>query len=483
MRVYLNMGVILMLLFAGCSNKSETAMNDQWTKVDSLLGRISTPVFPDKEFSINDFGAVADGVTMNTEAINNAITACNDAGGGMVIIPQGKYLTGSVHLKSNVNLHLNDNAVLLFSTNPKDYLPVVLTRWEGIDCYNYSPLIYAYDLENIAITGKGTLDGQATEDNWWSWKGRSEYGWEEGMHSQSEPNSRPRLKMYNENQTPVKERVFGDGYYLRPQLINIYKCRNILLEDITLTNSPFWIIHPLLSENLTVRGIKANSNGPNTDGCDPESCKDVLIEDCYFNTGDDCIAIKSGRNQDGRRWNVPSQNIIVQNCKMQNGHGGVVMGSEISGGVNHVFVRNCVMNSPMLDRAIRIKTNSYRGGIVEDIFVRDVEVGQVGEAALRINCSYENPETEGKFMPVVRNVYIDSMTVNKAEYAFYLEGIKGEDCVYNINVTNSVFENVKKENIVEYVNDFNIKNVTINDEQFTVEKLLENNKILNPAIR
>ena len=209
-----------------------------------------------------------------------------------------------------------------------DYLPLVYTRWEGIDCYNYCPLIYANGAENIAITGKGLLKGNASVDNWWKWKGKKEYGWKEGEPSQLDESARPLLDELNKNNVPADQRIMGEGHYLRPQFINLVNCKNILLSDFTMENSPFWIIHPLFCENVIVRGLIINSLGTNNDGCDPESCKNVLIENCYFNTGDDCIAIKSGRNNDGLKSGRPSENIIVRNCMMENGHGGVVMGTK-----------------------------------------------------------------------------------------------------------------------------------------------------------
>ena len=463
-RVAFYLGLILSVsLFFQCTEIDQETK--KWAQADSILKHIQPPEFPDQTFNIKDYGAVGDGSTMNTGAIKAAINACNKAGGGKVLVPEGKYLTGPIHLKSNINLHVDQNAVLLFSTHPDDYLPTVLTRWEGVDLYNYSPFIYAYEKENIAITGKGTLHGQATKDNWWIWKGRTEYGWEEGMPSQSDSSGRPTLMSYEQNQTPIDQRKMGKGHYLRPQFINLYKCSNILISDITIKDSPFWIVHPLMSENITVRNIHVNSHGPNNDGCNPESCKNVLIENCFFNTGDDCIAIKSGRNNDGRKWDIPSQNIIVRDCKMENGHGGVVMGSEISGGCNNIFVENCVMDSPELERAIRIKTNSKRGGVVEDLYVRNVEVGQVAEAAVKINCSYESSEGKGNYLPTVRNIYINNMTCQTTERALYLRGIENKDCVYDIYIRNTRFKTVEKENLIKDVRGIHLENVYQNGEK------------------
>ena len=248
---------------------------------------------------------------------------------------------------------------------------------------------------------------------------------------------------WNEKGVPVEERRMGDGYGMRVQLVNPVKCKNVLIEDVTLLRSPFWVIHPLLCENLTVRGVHIQNDGPNGDGCDPESCKNVLIERCYFDTGDDCIAIKSGRNRDGRTANIPSENIIVRNCKMKNGHGGVVVGSEISGGFRNLFVEDCEMDSPELDRVIRIKTNNCRGGVIENIYVRNVEVGQCKEAVLKINLVYEPREIcQRDFNPTVRNVFLDNVNCRKSKYGVRIDGFDDICNVYNVEVKNSVFEGV-----------------------------------------
>jgi polygalacturonase len=305
-----------------CNSK---ATNDEgevgWASMEKILQEIIPPVFPDSDFDITDFGAVGDGLTKSTEAINSAINACHEAGGGRVIVPEGRFLTGAIHLKSNVNLHITEKAVLAFSQNDKDYLPPVFTRWEGTECYNYSPFIYAFEQENIAITGDGTLDGQSDSANWWFWKGAwSRRTWDIVPENQAKATAV--LRQMAEDGVPVEERIFGEGHYLRPNFIQFYNSRNILMEGITVINSPMWVIHPVLSENITISNISVVSHGPNNDGCNPESSRNILIKDSYFDTGDDCIAIKSGRNADGRRVNVPSENIIVQRCTMRDGHGG-----------------------------------------------------------------------------------------------------------------------------------------------------------------
>ena len=314
--------------------------------------------FPKRDFVITRFGAKSGLQDHSSEGIAAAIDACSKAGGGRVVIPTGVFLTGAVHLKSNVNLYLEKGSTLKFWTDPNRY-PLVRTRFEGMECINYSPFIYAYEQTNVAVTGAGTLDGQAGTDHWWSWNGRPEYGWKDGQPNQRA--ARARLYKMMEDTIPVEQRVFGNGGYLRPNFIQLHKCKAVLVDGVTIVNSPMWEIHPLLSENVTIRNVKISSHGPNNDGCDPESCRDVLIENCDFDTGDDCIAIKSGRNEDGRRIGVPTENIIIRGCRMKDGHGGVTVGSEISGGVRNVFAENCTMDSPNLDHALRVENNAARG--------------------------------------------------------------------------------------------------------------------------
>ena len=448
-----------------CNTRNADNIPDSWARADSILNEIVEPLFPDATYNILDFGAVADGKTLNTESINHAISHASESGGGTVLIPEGIFFTGAIHLKSNIRLHLAENATLVFSVNPIDYLPLVISRWEGMDCYNYSPLIYGNNLENIAITGKGRLDGQADNANWWPWKGRRDYGWKQGMPSQLDSGGRPLLIKFNTEQVSVEQRLMGEKGYLRPPFIQLYQCKNILLQDFIIENSPFWVIHPILSENITVRNIEINSSGPNNDGCDPESCKNMLIEGCYFNTGDDCIALKSGRNADGRRWNIPTENVIVRNCKMQNGHGGIVIGSEISGGCRNIFVENCEMSSPYLERAIRIKTNSQRGGMVENIFIRNLKVGEVREAVIRINCLYEPQEGRGDFPPLVQNIHISDITSQKANRAVHMSGIKDLICIDNIYITNCHFDGVEQNCRIQEAGKVVLNNITINGKR------------------
>ena len=460
-RVLCLVALMLSASWAICGNTDFDKAFKESKKIEKQIKRTS---FAKQTFVITDFGAKAD--TPNEpchEAINQAITTCSLQGGGTVLIPQGTFYTGPITLKSNVNLHVSEGATLKFSTDQSLYFPGVITRWEGIDCYNARPLIYAYGESNIAITGKGVIDGQGSNDTWWSMCGAPKYGWKEGMVAQRN-GGRERLLMYGETNTPIYRRIMKPEDGMRPQLINLYSCQTVLIEDVQLLNSPFWVIHPLFCESLIVRGVKVFNRGPNGDGCDPESCKNVLIENCEFDTGDDCIAIKSGRNQDGRKWGIPSENIIVRNCFMKNGHGGVVIGSEISGGYRNLFVENCRMDSPELDRVIRIKTSTCRGGLIENVYVRNVTVGQCREAVLRINLQYENREKCNRgFTPTVRNVHLRNVTCEKSQLGVLIIGLDDDSHVNNISVEDCRFNNVSKNgNSVKGARDVRFRDLYIN---------------------
>jgi polygalacturonase len=428
--------VLLVTLLAAPLLRAEQT---EWAQVPEILLRIQAPVFPARDFVITKYGAVADGKTDCTEAIRKAIDACAKSG-GRVVIPAGDYLTGPIHLQSGVNLHLATNATLKFSTDPKAYLPAVFSRFEGIECYNYSPFIYAFGQKNIAVTGDGTLDGQATEENWLRWKGKKG-----ATNTQTAANNR--LKKMAEDGVPVAQRRFGEGDYLRPNFIHFSRCRNVLIEGVRIRRSPMWEIHPVLCTNVIVRGVEIVSHGANNDGCDPESCRDVLIENCLFDTGDDCIAIKSGRNADGRRVGVPSVNLIIRGCTMRDGHGGVTIGSEISGSCSNVFAENCEMNSPNLTCALRLKSNAVRGGIEQNIFMRNVKVGQVSDSVLQIDFLYEEG-TNGPCKPVAHNVVMENITVDHTPRVLNVRGFPGAE-ISQVRIYNSTFKQIQKPDLIK----------------------------------
>ena len=453
--------ILIILIICYISINSQVQNKTGWKYADEILQSIVPPTFPDKKFNLESYGNHETLIKNIKPAIDKAINECSKAGGGTVVIPKGEYLcNGPINLKSNVNLYLEDDVVIKFSTDANDYLPAVFTRWEGVECHNYSALIYGIDLKNIAITGNGSFDGQASNRNWWAWSGSQRFGWSSGKPSQRE--TRPLLMKMNNEEVPADKRVFGNDGYLRPNFLQLINCKNILIEGVTFLNSPMWFIHPVLSENITIKNIKTVGKGPNNDGIDPESCKNVLIDGCYFDNGDDCIAIKSGRNADGRRINVPSENIIVRNSEMKDGHGGVSIGSEISGGCRNVYIENCTMDSPNLDRALRIKSNSYRGGTVENIYMRDVKVGVVSNAVVRMNMRYDPREgSNGKFTPTFRNITVERVTSRKSEFALELIGLENSP-IQNVKITNCSFNGVDDGNSIENTENLILKNVLVN---------------------
>jgi len=420
------MATLAMTILAGAAFAADPSAEEQ-----AILARITPPQFPDRDFPITDFGAVAAGDA--GDAIAKAIAACAAAGGGRVVVPAGRWRTGAIRLESNVNLHVAGDATLVFDPDPRRY-PTVPTHWEGMECRNYSALIYAADETNVAVTGSGVLDGSATEETWWAWKSKADRARKIPVKQTAD---RDRLVEMVAAGTPPDQRVFGAGHFLRPNFIQPYRCTNVLIEGITLINSPMWEVHPVLCTNVIVRGVTARTLGPNNDGCNPECCRDVLIEDCVFETGDDCIAIKSGRNDDGRRIGVPSENIVIRRCSFKDGHGGVTLGSEISGGVRNVFVSDCRMDSPDLDRAFRFKSNAVRGGTLENVRIRDVTIGQVGKEVLCVEFDYEEG-AKGDHRPVLRGVTIERVTAAQSGQVLAIrpipnslvEDIVIRDCVF-----------------------------------------------------
>jgi len=314
------------------------------------------PSFPDRVFDIRDFGAVADGATVNTVAIDEAITACSAAGGGTVLIPAGLWLTGPIHLVSNINLHAAEGATIRFSTRFEDYLPVVLTRWEGIEVYNYSPLIYANGADNIAITGSGTFDGQG--EAWFNMRIWQKVDRETLWNSEADG-------------IPVEDRIYGtEEGALRPAMVQPINCTNVLIEGPTFTRSPFWVIHPVYCDRLIIRKVTVDSHGVNNDAVDLDSCTNALVERCNFSVGDDAVAIKSGRDADGWRVGRPSENIIVRHITSIGGHGGAVIGSELSGGARNVLFHDIYFKDTIT--GLRIKSKIGRGGVIENIWFRDI---------------------------------------------------------------------------------------------------------------
>jgi polygalacturonase len=432
------------LAFATCDTVLAQTDPGAWAQVPEILSRIIPPTFPAQDFVVTNYGAVGDGVTDCTSAFSAAITACNNAGGGRVVVPPGTFFTGAIHLLSNVNLYVANNAVIRFSTNTAAYLPVVYTRYESTEVMNYSPFIYAFEQENVAVTGGGVIDGQGQLGPWYDWKNS-------GL-ADAEGNNL--VAMGNTN-LPVEQRIFGDGHYLRPNLIQPFRCRNVLIEGVTLNNSPMWVINPVYCTNVTVRNVTVNSLGPNSDGCDPDSSTDVLIRGCSFSEGDDCIAIKSGRDGDGLRVNIPSQNIVIQDCKFRDGHGGITCGSETSGGITNVFAENCLLNSASLQYALRFKTCPQRGGGIQNIYIRNCIIARASTAGIHMTMNYCSGGTN---YPVVRNIDIRDCAFaafSPGAQAVYIEGLDSTHRITDVTIANCRFANATGGNFFINTNHIN----------------------------
>jgi len=348
------------------------------------MPQFKRPTFGSRTFDIRDYGAVEGGKVKNTKAIKKAVAAASEAGGGKVLIPAGKWLTGAIHLESNVNLHIEQGALVLFSQDLDDYLPAVFSRHEGMECYKPSGFIYARGCKNIAITGEGTLHGQGKP--WWGDREERKMV----LDGKTVTDGTQRLNDLCAAGVPVEKRRFdgSDGDFVRPSFINPVECKNVFIEGVTILYGPMWTVNPVYCENVVVRKVKVQTEGDyghtsNGDGVNPDSCKNVLIEYCDMDTGDDCLAIKSGRAEDGLRVGRPSENIVIRHCQGRHGHGGVVIGSETSGGIRNVFIRDCTFNGT--NRGLRFKTARGRGSVIENIWAQDLVMGEIVKEAIIVN--------------------------------------------------------------------------------------------------
>lgn len=390
--------LVVLIYCSSCSRSPEKVLSRE-EKLVNVLKNIIPPQISDNVLLITNFGAVGDSLHDNKPAFDKAIQACKEQNGGKIVVPAGIYiLNGPIHLTSNLCIDLQKGAKLVFGANPADYLPAVLTSWEGTFLYNYSPLIYGYQLENIAIIGEGVIDGNG-RDNFSKW-------------AENQKESQLLSRKMNKENTPLKDRIFGEGHFLRPQLIQFFECKNVLIEGVTIKNSPFWCVHILKSENVTARKVKFDAFNRNNDGFDPEYSKNVLIEDIDFNNADDNVAIKAGRDHEGRRTAITSENIVIRNCRFKGLHG-VVIGSEMSAGVQNVFVENCTFGG-YCKRGIYLKSNPDRGGFIRDIYVNNVAFGEVEDCFFIT--SYYHGEGKG-FETDISNVFVDNVTCRRATNA------------------------------------------------------------------
>ncbi len=370
------------------------------------MPQLARPAFPDRVVDIRDHGAIEGGTVKNSAAFARAIKTCADAGGGRVLVPAGKWFTGPIHLQSNIDLYLAPDAEVIFSDKFEDYLPNVLVRVGGIDLYNYSPLVYARDCENIAITGPGRLNGNAQA--WWGWKTKETKAFfDQGARG-----------------VPVEQRVYGTPEAaIRPSFVSFIGCKNILLEGFTIGGGPNWTIHPIYCENVVVRFVTVDTDGPNNDGIDPDSCRNVLIEHCTFSTGDDCVVLKSGYNEDGWRVGRPTENVVMRWCTSRRGHGGLVVGSEMSGDVRNVYVHDCQFEGT--DRAVRIKSRRGRGGVVENVWAENLTVTDLTYEVVILNMDYSSDAKQltNEKAPLFRNMVFRHITGAGAPAAIRITGL------------------------------------------------------------
>jgi len=413
-RLFINF--LLIGLLSACNNSNNDNVNRIAAR-DAVHKQIKPPTIPVDSVSILNFGAIPDSITDCKPAFDKAIKFCAGKDIRLIVSPGIYQMNGPIHLSSNICIDLQKGARLKFSNNPEHYLPAVLTSWEGTFLYNYSPFIYGYRLENIIITGEGTIDGNAL-GTFTQWK-------------EKQKESQLLSREMNHKNVPVEERIFGQGHYLRPHLMQFFECKNILIQGVHITNSPFWCIHLLKSENAVVRGLSFDAKNPNNDGIDPEYSRNILIEDIDFNNGDDNVAIKAGRDHEGRKIAIPSENIIIRNCRFKGLHG-VVIGSEMSAGVQNVFVENCTYGG-YCKRGIYLKSNPDRGGFIRNIFVNNVQFGEV-EDAFYVTSFYHG-EGAG-FETDIQKIFVDSFYCRKANNAgIVIEGFQTKK-VQNINFSN-----------------------------------------------
>lgn len=413
-----------------------------------ILKQISAPTFIQTDYPVTGYGAVADGKTDCRKAVNTAITDCSQQGGGRVVVPEGKYYVGgSIILKSNVNLYLAPGSEIIFSSKPADYLPAVLTIWEGTELFNYSPLVYAYHVTNIAITGKGTLNGSAS-----------------AVFARMRPQNsymQSSLRQMGIDGVPVFQRTFGAESILPPSMIQPFGCTNVLLEGIRIIDSPYWVIHPVFCNNVTVRGVEVNSHNLNNDGCDPEYTSNVLIENCLFHTGDDAIAIKAGRDNDAWRIGQQTRNIVIRNCKFNSRCNGLCIGSEMAGGVENVYMENVTIQNCL--SGIYFKSNPDRGGFIKNVWVKNVTCDSVRTAFIRFETNY--PGGRGGFHPTLfQNFLIEDVTGNHSkECGFYAVGLDKYP-MKDIVLRNITLKNAPTSYILRNVENITFDNVSINEK-------------------
>jgi len=386
---------------------------------NSILADIKKPTFPDRVCKVSDYGAIADGQTKNTEAIAKAIADCSGKGGGTVEFPKGQWFTGQIHPKDNINLHLDDGAQIIFSTDQNDYLPAVFSRFQGMEYYNYSSPIYANGVTNVAITGTGQLIGNG--DAWRAW-------------GNAIPSMHARKDLINMviSGVPAEQRIFGENDRLRPAFIEFINCKNILVQDVSIEQGPMWTIHPVYSQNVTIDHVNVNTSQPNSDGVDVDSDRDVLIQNSTFSTGDDAISIKSGLEKTGPGANHPTQNVVIQNCTVKKAHAGVSIGSEITAGVSNVVIKNNTFSS--CSDGFSIKSSRGRAGTIENIWLADTKMSGVTDG-ISLDTAYTSAvRIDNGSDSVFRNILISGINITKAKQALHID-TSDPSHIYDVNIT------------------------------------------------
>jgi polygalacturonase len=417
-----------------------------------FIASLSVATYAQQYFDVTKYGAKKDSSAKATAAIKKAIDAAVKVGGGTVYFPAGKYLTGPIHLKSNITIFIDAGAELHFSDDFDDYLPMVQSRYEGVDVFSFSPLFYAYGAENITITGRGKINGHGKK--WWNYALT--------FYKNQTARNKYQLLFDSLNKKillPDEPTQMTRGF-LRPPFIQPLYCKNVLIDGITITNSPFWTINPEFCENITVNAVTIdNPLSPNTDGINAESCKYVHVSNCHISVGDDCITIKSGKDLPGRTKNMPAENYTITNCTMLNGHGGVVIGSEMSGGVKKIVITNCVFDGT--DRGIRIKTTRGRGGVVEDIRVDNIVMKNIKQQAIVLDMQYTKAAAEplSERTPQFRNIRLSNITAYTKQ-AMYINGLD-EMPVQEISLNDVVFE-AETGIVIKNAKDIELHNVRVN---------------------
>ena len=409
-----------------------------WPEANQLLSAIAVPVFPTATWPVADAGARGDGRTDDTDAFQSAIAACSAAGGGHVTVPAGAWLVGALRLLSNVDLNLAAGATLLFSGDARRY-PPVFTRYEGIECVNHSPLIYAYGESNLALTGSGVLDASRTVE----WNTGSD---REGL---LEP-------LVAQGALPTRRIVTGK---LRTSFVQPYRCNTVLIQGVTLVGAQFWQLHPTLCNDVTIDGVTTTVSGGNSDGCDPESCRRVVIKQCTLASGDDNLALKSGRDDDGRRVGVPCREIVVMNCQAEGRFGFITMGSELSGGIQDIYAFNNWSYGNGIGSALWIKSNRRRGGFATNINLDGLRAAGLRSAAVAVSMTYGGQD--GDHPPVFDGIRLSHLDVARAPRVLDLDGLYDAP-IRNVTLSNSTFTNIGDSDRIRGASQVALSDVTVN---------------------